>query len=276
MESASILKLAFFELDVMRMRISTFFPTALLGLAALASSCSTTTEPGPNGGTDTSKITFTAAAKMTYTEQRLDTTGGTYGQDKPDPTSTDSVHSTVLDTSASAYGKTNVVVIYNARSRNASDTTYIWQDASGSVYQYNYGVDILNSIPAVVGFLGHRIEAGWVLQSKMSGGSSTWVAARDTEHVTLPIVGTVDVNIIDNATKKSDTTIAIAGSSTSAVHTQHVVTASYPLGTLTTIVIDCYVNHKYGVIRNTLHSFTVSGPTNAQVSGQERIMVSHP
>jgi hypothetical protein len=256
------------------MRSYKYIPALLVTLAAIAAGCSSTTEPPA----PSSNVSFTQNAKFTYAEQRRDTTGGTYGYDNPDPTSTDSVHSTVIDTNANAYGKSHVVVIYNKRSRNADDTTYIWQDGQGNVYRYNYGVDILNNIPAVIGFLGHRIEVGWVLQSKMSSSVGTaWIAGRDTETVTLPIIGLTSIYVTDSATRVSDTTISVNGSAVSAVHTEHRVKLYMDAAIISVVRIDNYESKSYGEVRNTVHSFTATVPlfASAQVSGQERMMVSH-
>ena len=262
----------------MRMRLYKYIPVVLLGIAGFVGGCSTTTEP-PVTSADSTTVSFAAQSKMTFYEQRLDTANGDYGQDQPDPTSTDSVHSTVVDTNASIYGKTHVVVIYNARTRNLSDTTYLWQDGQGNIYEYNYGVDILNNLDGLVAYLGHKLSVGWVLQAKLNSAATTgttWVAARDTEHVTIPQFPIpIEVDIADNATKLADTTVMVGANSVNAVHTRHVVTANSALGVLATVNIDNYMSRKYGTVTNVAHSFMVGAPFNQWVSGHLRVMAQH-
>lgn len=260
----------------MRTKLSLFPATAtivaIMAVAAFFAGCSSTTEPTNN---TPSTVSFTQNAKFTYTEQRRDTTGGTYGNDGIDPTSTDTVHSTVVDTNMSIYGKTHVVAIYNHRTRNENDTAYIWQDGSGNVYRYNYGADILNNIGAVTLALGHRLEVGWVLQAKMSASTGTgWIAARDTENITL-LGQSAIVTIRDSATRVADTTITVAGSTTTCVHTVHSVAVTLSSLPVATVRLDNYESAT-GEVRNTVHTFAVSIPTQpvVQVSGQERVMIA--
>jgi len=167
----------------------------------------------------------------------------------------------------------------NTHSNSApADTTYEFQDSS-YLYTYNYGLTALNNNQGIIGVLGHKIDGGWVLQSKLSAAAgTTWQA----DSIRMPLVyGPLNttVTVIDKATQQADTSVTVKGKTMVAKHTVHSVSAYIFLGsniTIATMPIDTYVTLEEGMVLNVAHSFVITVPTltTAQVMGQYTQMTS--
>jgi hypothetical protein len=252
----------------------------LAGLCFLLSQgCSNSTTPPPTTTTP-STVHYSANATYSYNQYKLDTASTSTAKDQIDSTSLDVITSMVIDTNATYAGKTGVVVIVNSHTNgDAMDTTREYQD-SGNLYTYNYGLTGLNSNAAAVAAIGHPLDVGWVLQSKLTATTgTTWEA--DSTSTPLIISGfSITVNIVDKATEESDTTVTIKGKSMLAKHSLHSVTASGSIfgatQTLAVMPVDTYVTLEEGMVLNVVHSFQITVPTviSAQVRGQYTAMTS--
>ncbi len=244
-----------------------------LAVLALAMSsfqgCSSSTST-PNPVTPTS-VTYTVNAAYTYKQNRLDTANGAYGQDKMDPTMTDTITSTVVALNQTFQLKTGVTYIQNKHSLTGlMDTTYIAQE-NGNYWHYNYGLESVNNNPAVIGFIGAPVQNGWVLQAKLGAvKGDTWLS--DSTTVTIGSFGNADLTL--HAVEQADTTIMVNGASVAAKHVFHTLV----LKSFVTVTgyVDTYVSASTGMTLNVVHSSAAIPPVyNKQISGSQTLLLSH-
>src|SRR5579883_1523187 len=229
-------------------------PTPVIAATLWFLGCGTPTQTAVNSS---NQVNYNKGTSYTFKQNQLDTAGGTYGQDKPIPSSTDTVTSTVVATNQTVYGKSNVTVLVNTHSSGASaDTTYISQDDNGNYWHYNYGLEAVNNNQAVLRVI-QPIQAGWVLQSKLNANAGdTWTA----DSTVLNIMGANNTPLLSNALVKitaveqADTSIVVQGSSVTAKHAIHTVSINTGLGAPITSTVDTYVSANAGVVVNVVHS----------------------
>ena len=217
-----------------------------LGIAA---GCSSSTAPS-----NSPQVNYTKGQTYVYTAQTLDASTG-----QPTGT-TDTITSKVIATGAAPYqGMGAVTEFQNVHTHSASgtamDTTYISQ-SNGNYWHYNYGVEALNSNASVINAAnkGNPIDAGWVLQGKLSANpGDTWVAADTTISLAL---GTATLK--DNVTEANDTTIQVNSSPVTTKHSVHNVTLNAGLVTATE-TIDTYVSTQDGIVIDIDHPTVLAG-----------------
>lgn len=224
--------------------INTFaFLFSLAGIFAIG--CSSSTTPPSPSAKQPIPVTIHAHDSAQFYTTRQDSTNQNIASKG------DTVNQRVADTNATAYGKTGVRVLVNVqKSDQAKDTTYLWQDANGNVWRYNYGVELLNTDPAVQGLLHQRIDVGWVLldSTKATAGNS-WLA--NASQVAI-LGGLANVTLNDNATYVGDTSMTVSGKTISARHIVHTVVASGPGNG--TVKIDTYFSPSLGTVLNIVHT----------------------
>jgi hypothetical protein len=211
-------------------------------MLALAGGCSTSTTVNPSS----TQVNYTQGTVYTYTSYKLDT------QDNIILSSIDTITSTVSAVGQSSMGMTNVTILQNTHSSGLSpDVTYIAQ-VSGNFYHFDYGLESINKLPAVVGLLGDTINTGWVLQSELQAMAGTkWIAKDTTYAVTKPIAGNIALTI--NAAEVGDSSMTITGNpSTTAKHVSDTVN----LEGLGSTLADTYVSPDYGVVFTYQHGAT--------------------
>ncbi len=241
------------------------------------SGCASSTTPPPTPP-NTTHVNYLTNANYTYTQNRRDTAGGTYGMDKTVPTKTDNITSTVFGTNMTYMLDTSdVAFIQNMHTASMTgslmDSTYIAQE-NGNYWHFNYGLEGLSSVLSA--------PVGWVLQAKLGAKQGdTWVAVHNMSVATR--YG-INADVLINATEQADTSIVVNGTTITGVkHVTHAVIVSAPgVGQAVSGTIDTYVSPDFGMIRNVVHSMplVISIPPylniNQQLSGSETMMVSHP
>src|ERR1051325_3938611 len=129
----------------------------LFSLAALCYiGCSSGGGPSETPTTDPNKVTIKSGDTATFYTTRRDS------NDVNQVAKGDTIYQHVISTNMSAYGKTGVTALLNVRKSGGTDTTFIIQETNGNVWRSNYGVDLLNNDPLIQGFLGKRVDVGWV------------------------------------------------------------------------------------------------------------------
>ncbi len=246
------------------------FVSLLLCVFAL-SSCSTDT-PSDNKTYTVKKMNFTAGSSHYFNLFLVDTADG--NGNNGDKIIADSAQynrqELTIDTALTYKGFSNVTRMIFAS--DLPDTNYYYQDASGNVWRYNYGFNILNKFQSLVIALGGPVDVGWVLAAKPGApAGTTWVAKSDSS--TIPSFG-VKVYLTDNATVMNDTVIAVSTDNITTQHIRHVVVAS-GAGTNGTVIVDTYVSAEVGTtVEDFFHHATISGLlANLQARGSQKIMV---
>jgi hypothetical protein len=211
-------------------------------LLVFAAGCSSSTPP-PASSPQVNYVKGTAYVSISY---KLDTL------DNIIPSSIDTITSTVSAVGQQYQGMTNVTVIQNSHSNGLSpDVTYIAQ-VSGNFYHFDYGLESINKLPAVVLFLGDTINSGWVLQAELQAAVGNKWVAKDTSYVvTKPFPANISLTI--NATEVGDSSMTIVGNPpTTAKHVLDTVT----LEGLGSTLADTYVSPDYGTVFNYQHGAT--------------------
>ncbi len=230
------------------MKRSILYISGLLALG-FAAGCGSS-----NGPTSTPpQVNYTQGQTYVYTSQALDATTG-----QPSG-AVDTISSEVVVTGASYQGMTNVTEIQNTHSSGSGmDTTYIAQN-NGEYWHYNYGVETLNSNSSVLGFVnsGKPINAGWVLQAKLSANSGdTWVGTNTQLNLTAG-----SVNLTDSAVEANDTLITLGSGQVTAKHSVHTVTLNAGL-VKASEQVDTYVSTQDGTVVDVDHpTVLASTPT---------------
>ena len=230
-------------------------------LLALAAGCSSNVAP-----TTYPQVNYTSGMGFIYLQYQLDTS------DVVIPSSVDTIHSKVIIVDTTYQGRSNVTVLANTHSNgNSPDTTYIAQE-SGNFWHYNYGLESVNTNPAVLAYNnGKKLNSGWVLQAELSATQGVkWQAAN-----TQVAIGSGSALFIDTALESQDSSILIGNQQISSKHSVHVIDLSeQPLANATGFV-DTYVSPSDGTTLNIVHASTVVLLGKAtKVGGSQTILLS--
>lgn len=239
--------------------------------AVIACDSDETTTP-PDNTTDTLRFEAKKGFVSRFDEYPVDTAGPSF--DKPILAEHVLVQETISDTGITYFGKSGVSMHIGPGSR--FDTTYFYQDASGDLYRYNYGFELL-AVPELEPYLERPIDMQWVLLMKFSKKEgATWLAKRDS--INVPAFGT-KVYFESNATMKADTIIRVGTEDISCRQAEHVITATASFNGIPVvgkIIARTYVSAKYGkVILDYIRSGSIAGGVNAKVRGVYKIMTYH-
>lgn len=252
--------------------VYSFLTMGMLMGGFIACDSDSSTTPPPDDNSDTLHFEAKKGFVTRYDEYPVDTAGPNF--DKPIITERVIVSETTVDTGITYSGQSGVSMHIGPGSK--FDTTYFYQDASGDLYRYNYGFDLL-AVPELEPYLERPIDMKWVLLMKFSKKEgATWQAKRDS--INVPAFGT-KVYFESNATMKADTIIRVGSEDIECRQAEHVITASASFNGIPVngkIVARAYVSAKYGkVILDYIRSGSISGALNSKVRGVYKIMTYH-
>ena len=244
---------------------------AMLLCVFALNSCSSDT-PAGNTPTTVVKMKFTAGSSHYFNLFLVDTAdkSGNNGDKIIADSAQYNRQELTIDTALTYKGFSNVTRMIFAS--NQPDTNYYYQDASGNVWRYNYGFNILNKFQSLVIALGGPVDVGWVLAAKPGAtAGTTWVGKSDS--AIIQSFG-ITVHLTDNATMMNDTVIAVSSDNITTQHIRHVVVASGG-GTNGTVIIDTYISPELGTtVMDFFHHSTITGLlANLQARGSQKIMV---
>ncbi len=234
-------------------------------------SCSTDTPSDNNNTYTVKKMKFTAGSSHYFNLFLVDTAdkSGNNGDKIIADSAQYNRQELTIDTALTYKGFSNVTRMIFAS--NQPDTNYYYQDASGNVWRYNYGFNILNKFQFLVNALGGPVDVGWVLVAKPGAtDGTTWIGKSDSTIVQS--LG-FKVYFTDNATVMNDTVITVSSDAITTQHIRHVILAS-TFGTTGTVNIDTYVSPELGTtVMDFFHHSKIVGGYNLQARGSQKIMV---
>jgi hypothetical protein len=242
----------FLQFNENQMKRSILYFSGML-LVAFAAGCSSNVAPPPS--VTYPQVTYVKGGTYVYYAQDLDKNTG-----QPSPGTGDTVTSVVLNADTTYQGMSNVVEIQNKHSNPGSgvdsvDMTYIAQ-SNGNYWHYNYGLEAINSNTTALLEVntGNPIQAGWVLQAKLSAASGATWAALDTNI----FITAGSLALADTATETSDSTFTIASAPDTTKHSVHSITALLA-SFKATLTVDTYMSATDGPVLDIFHPTTLNG-----------------
>jgi hypothetical protein len=253
----------------MKSQHSTSFFLIIVSVALIGfyvAGCSGDTEPP---ATSSTQLQIKSNAVITYDQYQTDPTNESKVQGSDDTIKQKKIQSD----SVTIQGRTVLAAFENTHATGAKDTTYFSQDANGDFYVLNFGSEAINAVAEPV--INTKVNYGWMLVAKMASASGAQWIGVNNPNVSLGSQYPA-ATVLDSATMKNDTTIAIGTENVKAKHVFHSLVAT-TFGARASGTLDAYVSAALGAIVITnIHPAVGSGLLPpGPYPGIYRIMLTH-